>query len=125
MTSTYRYYVTHADLNLYVASAMVCVKLFAFFVKKKKVFSIDTFCYDSLLRLCLFNHIPWGTEFFEFLEFFLYGVITDVTYISIFYLFLPPLVCYAFQSNYRNFYLSFIVHFSFYRTLLFGPAAWK
>ena len=104
---------THADLNLYVASAMVYVKLFAFFVKKK-VFSIDTFCYDSLLRLCLFNHFPWGTEFLRVFGVFPlrshYGRNLYFYFLSVSSTF--SLLCISVN---RNFYLRFIVHFSFYR----------
>ena len=54
----------------------------------------------------------------ETLFFFLYGVITDVSCISIFYSFLPSLVCHAFRSI-ATFIrvLSFIdpFNFSFYR----------
>ena len=31
----------------------------------KKVFSVDTFCYDSLLRLCLFHRFPLGNRVFR------------------------------------------------------------
>ena len=61
MTSTY--YATHADLNFICRKRYGVCKIIRVFCKKKKVFSINTFCYDSLLRLCLFNHFPWGTEF--------------------------------------------------------------
>ena len=77
---------------------------------RKKVFSIDTFCYDSLLRLCLFYRFPSGTECLGvFGVFFLPRVIS---YISIFYSFLPPLVCYVF----RSIPTFTCVHFSFYCT---------
>ena len=80
--------------KFYVASAMACVKIFAYFVKK------GFFNRYFLLRLfvTISSFSPREQSFLEFLEFFIYGVITDVSYISIFYSFLPPLVCYAFQS---------------------------
>ena len=80
--------------KFYVASAMACVKIFAYFVKKvfQSILFVTTLCYYFIV-------FPSGTEFFwSFWSFLIYGVITDVSYISIFYSFLPPLVCYASQS---------------------------
>ena len=81
--------------KFYVASAMACVKIFAYFVKKRFFQSIY-----FLLRLfvTISSFSPREQSFWSFWSFLIYGVITDVSYISIFYLFLPPLVCYAFQS---------------------------
>ena len=77
----------------------------------KKVFSIDTFCYDSLLQLCLLSFSLQNRVFRSFWSFFLPRVII-ISYISVFYSFLPPLVCYVF----RSIPTFTCVHFSFYCT---------
>ena len=87
--------------KFYVTSAIACVKIFSYFVKR----------FFQLILLLLFHRFPLR----EFLEFFIYRVITDVSYSSVFYLFLPALVCYAFQSiatftRVLSFTLVFTVH---------------
>ena len=79
--------------KFYVASAKACVKIFAYFVKR---FFNRYFLLRLFVTISLFS--PREQSFWSFWSFLIYGVITDVSYISIFYSFLPPLVCYAFQS---------------------------
>jgi len=92
---------------------MACVKLFAFFVKKM-FFSIDTFCYDSLLQLCLFNRFPWRTEFLG-----VFGVFPLQSYygckLHFYFLFVSSTFTLLCISVNCNFYSRFVIHFSFYR----------
>ena len=91
--------------KFYVASAMACVKIFAY-----SRFSIDTFCYDSLL---LFHRFSLGNRvFLEFLEFSYlrshYG-----RKLHFYFLFVSSTFSLLCISVNRNFHSRFIVHFSF------------
>ena len=100
MTSAY--HATHADLNFTSRKRHgVCKNIR---VSCKKVFSIDTFCYDSLF--------PSGTEFL--------GVFPLRSHygrkLHFYFLFVSStfsLLCILVN---RTVYSRFIVHFSFYRT---------
>ena len=79
--------------KFYVASTMACVKIFAYFVKKifQSILFVTTLCYYFIV-------FPSGTEFFG-----VFGVFHLRSHYGrklhfYFYSFLPPLVCYAFQS---------------------------
>ena len=93
--------------KFYVANAMACVKIFTYFCKK--VFYIDTFCYDSLL---LFHCFPLRNRVF--------GVFHSRSHyghkLRLYFLFVfstLSLLCILVK---RNFHLRFIAHFSVYRT---------
>ena len=93
--------------KFYVASAMACVKIFAYFVEKgffQSILFVTTLCYYFIV-------LPSGTKFLEFsylrshygLKLHFYFLFTSSTF---------SLLCISIN---RNFHPRFIVHFSFYR----------
>ena len=96
--------------KFYVASAMACVKIFAYFVKKR------FFNRYFLLRLfvTISSFSPREQSFLEFLEFSYlrshYG-----RKLHFYFLFVSSTFSLLCISVNRNFHSRFIVHFSFYR----------
>ena len=96
--------------KFYVASAMACVKIFAYFVKKgvfQSILFVTTFCYYFIV-------FPSGTEFFG-----VFGVFHLRSHygrkLHFYFLFVSSTFSLLCISVNRNFHSHFIVHFSFYR----------
>ena len=95
--------------KFYVASAMACVKIFAYFVKKvfQSILFVTTFCYYFIV-------FPSGTEFFG-----VFGVFHLRSHygrkLHFYFLFVSSTFSLLCISVNRNFHSRFIVHFSFYR----------
>ena len=95
--------------KFYVASAMACVKIFAYFVKKafQSILFVTTLCYYFIV-------FPSGTEFFG-----LFGVFHLRSHygrkLHFYFLFVSSTFSLLCISVNHNFHSLFIVHFSFYR----------
>ena len=95
--------------KFYVASAMACVKIFAYFVKKafQSILFVTTLCYYFIV-------FPSGTEFFG-----VFGVFHLRSHygrkLHFYFLFVSSTFSLLCISVNRNFHSRFIVHFSFYR----------
>ena len=95
--------------EFYVASAMACVKIFAYFVKSffQSIPFVTTLCYYFIV-------FPSGTEFLE-----VFGVFHLRSHygrkLHFYFLFVSSTFSLLCISVNRNFYSRFVVHFSFYR----------
>ena len=95
--------------KFYVASAMACVKIFAYFVKKafQSILFVTTLCYYFIV-------FPSGTEFFG-----VFGVFHLRSHygrkLHFYFLFVSSTFSLLCISVNRNFHSRFIFHLSFYR----------
>ena len=98
--------------KFYVTSAMACVKIFAYFVKRfcQSILFVTTLCYDS----SYFIVFPSETEFLG-----VFGVFHLRSHygrkLDFYCLFVSSTFSLLCISVNRNFHSRFIVHFSFYR----------